>query len=689
MPVTQAQNQAQGRSYWSKYRRKIRVEGPEEVEGKIRQQVGATNKPNLSELLKMGAPRWVREMRAGRLSDQAVNRIATHSLQPGQVRQINQLGYGQSNLADHVVANLGPRGAGQFVRKLPTRAVTNSLQSHYEPAVRASQHIEQAAGPGRIAPYVHASPQGGFQEFDRGPRNSNYDAIKLKNENALRDVGLVDLNRNNFGPSGRAIDFTVEQNIGEPRRFGGAMSHAESWWSPRLGEEFRRGVDGRPLGFYNENSLPGDYLNTIRKHWLHPRTRGLAHEYPAALSPSPQSTASYRPPVNSNQSTIPEARNPLHSTPGGSSPPTTTSAPPPPAATTPAPAASAPYTPPDWLAANPQPARPSLLQRFGPTIAGAGTGLGAAALTNQILGPSTTEEPQDTLKQSAAEAMPATASAALLGRLSGLLKRITPPGAQMRLMGTRTLAGGLGSTLEGGSPVEGARLAGAQSLEEAGYTHRRLLRAARERLRKAQEPPVSVGLPPAPLSLGTDEAEVKAAAIAQELATALELETAELVKGGGVGDLGTLLAQSTAECDSENGGMGKYAMSEGAVYALSSPTLVSLIGVEKAQPVARAGPLSNLLQIKMGEEVAPPAPPPPGAPAPGGAPPPPPPGQFKPSVVAQVVNPNSQWGVILQRQIPQPPAPPAASGVPPAAPPTGPVPPSPDPSKPTPQPMGM
>lgn len=62
-------------------------------------------------------------------------------------------------------------------------------------------------------------------------------------------------------------------------------------------------------------------------------------------------------------------------------------------------------------------------------------------------------------------------------------------------------------------------------------------------------------------------------------------------------------------------------------------------------------------------------PPPGGGGPPGGGPP----GSFKPSVVAGLADPNSQWGVMLQHQKPGPPPPPA------------PPPPSPDPTKPSPQ----
>lgn len=643
---------------FKQHRSRVRVETSEEVEGKVFQQIGAQNvkRGSLSELLKIAAPRWVKEVRRGNLSPQAVQRIARESMQPGQVRQIRELGHGNANLADHVVANLGPSAQGHLVRKLPVRKLDNpSLRDHYTPLVQASRDIETVAGPGRVAPYVHAGPQGGMQELDLPkPLTSNPLRRMNSNADALERVGIGDLRDQhgvlrdaNFGPTGRAVDWAGGN-------YGGAADLEASLFAvhPLTGNAaYRTGVDGKPLGNLYKNPLTTQQKNTVRRHWL--GAPATTEQTPTAVAPvmtgtnmpprqpwssirswsswpSGPSQSSSQPPVPtdtaayipglSQQSTalaptqapaaIPAATKSLPSLPRTTSVPTTSPQ------SNPTPVAQAPVP-----ASNPNPVTPKsrarhLMNLLRPVTVGAGAGLAANELTKE------SEAIQSARAAYHLDAQEDWAAKSVLPALEALEDLDRGPQGLLTLRkqaGWRgVLCAALGMEGDDGPATNGG-----------GIGERT---AAGERLVRR---------------IGGGEL------------SGSGREWGEVEKSGGLGNLRTGVQV------------------EGRRQPSAPPPRAFLFKASHAAQdefsrsgIASLGPNAAAGQPGTGKRAN--AAPPPLPPAPGAPPqePPPPPGAWKPSVVAQVADPNSQWGVILQRQFPTPPAPPAQAQAPtqPAAP---------------------
>ena len=176
------------------------------------------------DLQKEAAPAWVRAVRAGKLSPEALQRI-TGALPEGVVRQIRPLGRGMAQQADLMAGNIGGQ-QGLVVRKLPS-AVTD--------LARESSHLQQASNiieerfPGIAAKYLPANPAKGiFQEYGTKEVVPGWDKIKptlsrgqltnpmsaspefKKVYEPLVRGGVQDVHGLNVGPKGQLIDYQYQ-----------------------------------------------------------------------------------------------------------------------------------------------------------------------------------------------------------------------------------------------------------------------------------------------------------------------------------------------------------------------------------------------------------------------------------------------------------------------------------------------
>lgn len=218
---------------------------------------------------KMASPKWVQMARAGLLSPASTQRVA-RSMPLDKFRTIGPLGHGNQNLADHVIGNLGANAPVNLSRKLPLRVPKVPLQEHYQPLVEQSQRLE-AIAPGATAKYVKATPKGVFQELDvADPTRSMAEvaATARNNKSTLQLAGVGDLHPGNFGPSGKAIDYSVADGSGR-----GAAGI--DWDSPLV-----NGLPGSSLpNAYEGAGIPNSYLNMVRSKF----GGGKIHQGPLVL----------------------------------------------------------------------------------------------------------------------------------------------------------------------------------------------------------------------------------------------------------------------------------------------------------------------------------------------------------------------------------------------------------------------
>ncbi len=689
--------------------RRVKAIGPEEVEGRLKMQVNAEGPTMpLYHLLrgfgKEAAPRWVKEVQKGNLSPQAVNRIA-QSMPQGQVRQIKQLGMGNVNLADHVVANLGDAGAGHMVRKLPLRPITRpTIEQHYQPLVDASKQIERLA-PGTTLPYVAATPKGVFQHLDTAPAPKGFEAnrahweARKANEARLEALGVQDLTPANFGPSGKAIDYDASR-LGH----GGAASARESLTGPV-------GYDGkRYLGNTYDDPVPKGYENDVRRHWLkaRPATTKLP---PTTELPKPATQQPLPPTTEWQPATLPPSsqntyRTPLpvrlapyaalaggagllgyYADPLGSGKPQEVQ-PAEPQLQKAASTDEGPQPPPNYRQALGQTNKCESCKHFAQGMCSKFQ----AQVDPGYVCDAWEGSPQ--AMQFKAEPLPAPLPdmapmmSTKLGTLSRDLRALrqhlacpTPLydlGPSMPSQASQAVQGIKHALDEGGWHAHAPKQASPATLKAlaqaaAGIEHcgdyGRLYWHPKERkahwtMADSDDPSNGyTGHKEITRLLGGVKG-VKAVQMGDEWSPKEE-DGWQRVRTKGAAQAAYPPGQAMGQVDPRS--------LEGPGYGLPTPTKASHATRHHLYTYKKyAAPANKLLRLL--KEAMQPAPPPP--PPPQGGQPPPPPGTFKPSVVAGLADPNSQWGVILQKQMPVPPAPPGQQPPPP--------PPSPDPTKPPP-----
>jgi len=170
--------------------------------------------------VKTAAPKWLKLLRSGLLSPEALNRV-TAALPEGTARYVKNLGRGQSQLADLVVGNIKGAPPGLAVRKLPTY-IQNINQMHVN-QLAASKALEKKV-PGAAARYFPSNPAKGImQEYgtkvvnpewakaletiNKDPLDIAANRIMAKTVVPLQTAGASDLHTNNFGPGGQLIDY--------------------------------------------------------------------------------------------------------------------------------------------------------------------------------------------------------------------------------------------------------------------------------------------------------------------------------------------------------------------------------------------------------------------------------------------------------------------------------------------------
>lgn len=694
--------------------RRVKSVGPEEVEGRLKLQVNADGPTMpLYHLLrgfgKEAAPRWVKEVQKGNLSPQAVNRIA-QTLPQGSVRQVRQLGHGNVNLADHVVANLGEAGAGSMVRKLPLRPLAApTLEQHYQPVVDASKAIE-SVHPGTTVPYLAANRKGLFQEMDppRAPLSpvseirveqarARYQAMQ-GNREKLHDLGVQDLHADNFGSSGRAIDYDASK-LG----FGGAANNTLA--IPGL-----VGFDGRPLGY---DKLPKGYENEVRRNWLGkeppvttrhvlPTSQGMAETSPHAANAD---TAPFVPKAlppssqNTSRTPLPQRLAPYAALAGGAgllgyyADPLGTGkeslkAPEP---SLKAASEAGPQPPPNYRQALGQTNKCESCKHFTQGMcskfqAQVDPGFVCDAWEGSPQAMQFKVEPLPAPLPDMAPMM-STKLGTLSRDLQALRQHLTRPmplydlGPAMPSQASQAVQGIKHALDEGGwhahAPKQAspatlkALVQAAAGIEHCGdygklYWHPKERKAHWTMADSDTEDNGFTGEKTIARLLGRVKG-VKAVQMGDEWSPKEE-EGWQRVRTKGAAQA-TQLPSQAAHRSLE----GPVSQSEGPGCGLPTPTKASHATRHHLYTYKKyAAPANKLLRLL--KEAMQPAPPPP--PPPQGGQPPPPPGTFKPSVVAGLADPKSQWGVILQKQMPVPPAPPGQQPPPP--------PPSPDPTKPPP-----
>lgn len=173
---------------------------------------------------KEAAPRYVKEMQKGKLSRDAVKRIA-QSLPEGTFRTVKNLGRGQFNIADEIIGNIGGT-ADKMVRKLPAHAYVSpelayaGLKDFVDE--QNAKHPTETGAPA-IAPFKEVGRRGAIQEFGDKPiwhdpaqhSRTDWDGSRyvLHHPELWRDV--IDMHRLNLGPGGQVIDPTArDQSVG-------------------------------------------------------------------------------------------------------------------------------------------------------------------------------------------------------------------------------------------------------------------------------------------------------------------------------------------------------------------------------------------------------------------------------------------------------------------------------------------
>ena len=260
----------------------------------------------------------VRNVLKGGVSPANVQRAAG-AMQPGQFRYLNNLGRGQTAIADRVVGNLGNE-AGEFVRKLPTRHVPSVASQYqgtadevtrlnkafgYQPEWRANPKSPVHGSAELFSSYPHVSDRGAFQRMATG--QVKYPQGKAVMMEQLSNAGVGDLHAGNVGPGGQIFDYaTVNSPVG-------ASSDIHSMLRRPLIEKStaRYGVFGGADGVMDV-AANGESVgtgvqqivqrqnNAIRKHWAMP---AASRPYEATLHASqPAQVSQPRPPGQLSQS---------------------------------------------------------------------------------------------------------------------------------------------------------------------------------------------------------------------------------------------------------------------------------------------------------------------------------------------------------------------------------------------------
>jgi hypothetical protein len=262
-----------------------------------------------SQFIKTARPRWVKELRSGRLSPENLARI-TSQMEPGQARFVRNLGQGSFNLADQMAGNVGGE-QGLLVRKLQLHKLTKAkMMEEAAKALEASQHLEKIS-PGLAAQILddgRSGAKGIWQQFGnkdvvpgwrgnapkQGPElwHSTYDPV-LKNWavtdaerkavgsardvfQPLRDAGVADIRPPNLGPGGQLIDYQLKLPGWRSRQSGGDLEVVRSG-RIRPEDVFRKPGDPAPIPNNALHDIVGQLFGSdeskrqqdaVRKYWL-------------------------------------------------------------------------------------------------------------------------------------------------------------------------------------------------------------------------------------------------------------------------------------------------------------------------------------------------------------------------------------------------------------------------------------
>lgn len=262
-----------------------------------------------SQFVKTARPRWVKELRSGRLSPENLALI-TGQMEPGQARFVRNLGQGSFNLADQMAGNVGGE-QGMLVRKLQLHKLTKAkMMEEAAKALEASQHIEKLS-PGLAAQILddgRSGAKGIWQQFgnkdvvpgwrgqgpaqgpdlwhftfDPGRKNWAVSDVERKAVEsardvfqALRDAGVDDIRPPNLGPGGQLIDYQFKLPGWRGRRSGGDTAVLRSG-RIRPEDVFRKPGDPVPAPNNAMHDLIGQMFggdqsrrqqDAVRRYWL-------------------------------------------------------------------------------------------------------------------------------------------------------------------------------------------------------------------------------------------------------------------------------------------------------------------------------------------------------------------------------------------------------------------------------------